>query len=60
MRAVLAPASGAQLVEGALHVVGIDGASAVDGSGRQGVVRDSVDLLHHTTFLQQLWQGALF
>ena len=48
MRAVLAPASGAQLVEGAL--VGIDGASAVDGSGRQGVVRDSVDLLHHTTF----------
>ncbi|MDE0448791.1 MAG: hypothetical protein OXH96_19170 [Spirochaetaceae bacterium] len=21
---------------------------------------DGIDLLHHTTFLQQLWQGALF
>ena len=65
MRAVLAARTwrrhqGRNSSRGALRVVGIDGASAVEGSGRQGVVRDSVDLLHHTTFLQQLWQGALF
>ena len=44
MTVLLEPASGTQFVEGALQVVGIDGASAVEGSGREGVMRDPVDL----------------
>ena len=44
MRAVLVPASGTQFVEGALQVVGIDGAGAVECSGRQGVMGDTVNL----------------
>ena len=33
MTVLLEPASGTQFVEGALQVVGVDGASAVAGSG---------------------------
>ena len=44
MTVLLEPASGTQFVEGALQMVGIDGASVVEGSGREGVMRDPVDL----------------
>ena len=44
MAAVLELASGTQLVEGTLQVIGIDAASAVKGSGRQSIVGDAVDL----------------
>ena len=44
MTVVLEPTSGTQFVDGALQVFGIDGASAVEGSGREGVMGDPVDL----------------
>ena len=45
---------GTQFVEGALQVLGIDGASAVEDSGRLSEVGDAVDLV----LAREAWNNA--
>ena len=54
-------ASGAQLVEGALQMLGIDGASTIERSGRQSTVGDAVDLARQAAGgLEQRLSGGRF